>query len=48
MSTQTATLAAAPPYRDRKRHAWLLSVFVPIFVGSGALLAWASGDARAA
>jgi alkane 1-monooxygenase len=51
ISTTTATASAAtvpPPYRDRKRYAWLLSAFVPFFIGSGALLAYFSGDARLA
>ena len=48
MPTMTALAAPAAPYRDRKRYAWLLSVFVPFFVGSGALLVLATGDARAA
>jgi len=46
--SSTPLAAAAPPYRDRKRHAWLLSVFVPFFIGSGALLVLFTGDARAA
>ncbi len=30
-----------PPYRDRKRYAWLLSLVVPCTVGVGpALMAW--------
>ena len=44
----TALSAEQAPDRDRKRHAWLLSVFIPFFVGSGALLVLATGDARAA
>ena len=33
-----------PPYRDRKRYAWLLSLVVPCTVGAGpALMAW-TGD----
>jgi alkane 1-monooxygenase len=39
--------ATAPPYRDRKRHAWLLSLLVPCAVAIGPLLMLASGDARA-
>ena len=34
----THTLPQAEPYVDRKRYAWLLSVFVPFLVGSGPLL----------
>ena len=47
MSTPSADLAATT-YRDRKRYAWILSVLVPAFMGSGALLVLLSGDARAA
>lgn len=39
-------LAAALPFRDRKRHAWLLSLLVPSLVGAGPLLAWLGDDAR--
>jgi hypothetical protein len=39
---------AAPPYRDPKRPAWLLSALVPAFIGSGALLVLWTGDARMA
>ena len=41
----THTLHPAPSYRDRKRHAWLLSVFVPFMVGSGPLLIEWTGQA---
>jgi alkane 1-monooxygenase len=34
----------APPYRDRKRYAWLLSILAPSFVGSGPLLVHFSGQ----
>ena len=34
----TQLLPQAEPYVDRKRYAWLLSVFVPFLVGSGPLL----------
>ena len=45
-STPAAALdAPATPYRDRKRYAWLLSVFVPFFVGAGGLLVLATGEA---
>ncbi len=44
----TSAAAAAPPYRDRKRYAWLLSALVPAFIGSGALLVLWTGDARLA
>jgi len=47
MST-TSAAAAAPPYRDPKRPAWLLSALVPAFIGSGALLVLWTGDARMA
>jgi alkane 1-monooxygenase len=30
----------AAPYRDRKRHAWLLSLVVPLTVAAGPLLWW--------
>ena len=34
-------LPTTPPYRDRKRYAWLLSLVVPCTVGVGpALMAW--------
>lgn len=39
----TAALPAAP-YRDRKRHAWLLSILTPTFVGSGPLLVYLTGQ----
>ncbi|MBA3059335.1 MAG: alkane 1-monooxygenase [Gammaproteobacteria bacterium] len=38
---------AAPPYRDRKRYAWLLSLLVPATVVIGPALMLASGDVRA-
>ncbi len=43
----SATNALSPqtPYRDRKRHAWLVSVVVPIFLGSGAFLVLYTGQA---
>lgn len=45
--TPSATAAtAAPPYRDRKRYAWLLSLGVPAFIGSGTLLMAVTGDVR--
>ena len=41
-------LLSAEPYVDRKRYAWLLSVLVPFFVGSGPLLIeWAADTAWA-
>ncbi len=41
-------LPASPPaYRDRKRHAWLLSLLVPCTVAIGPLLMLMSGDVRA-
>lgn len=40
------TLAAKSLYRDRKRHAWLLSLLVPCLVGAGPLLASVGGDWR--
>jgi alkane 1-monooxygenase len=43
-----STAAAAPPYRDPKRPAWLMSALVPAFMGSGALLVLWTGDARMA
>ena len=39
--------APAPPYRDRKRHAWLLSLLVPCTVALGPALMLISGDVRA-
>lgn len=47
MNPSTAA-AALPPYRDHKRYAWLLSAFVPVFAGSGALLVYLTGDTRVA
>ncbi len=39
--------APTPPYRDRKRYAWLLSVLVPCTVAIGPALMLASNDPRA-
>jgi alkane 1-monooxygenase len=36
-----------PPYRDRKRHAWLLSLAVPALVAAGPLLMFWLHDVRA-
>ena len=48
MTSQTTPSApAAPAYRDRKRHAWLLSLLVPCAVAIGPVLMLAFGDARA-
>ncbi|MBE2263565.1 MAG: alkane 1-monooxygenase [Burkholderiaceae bacterium] len=47
MNTLTAAAQAAP-YRDRKRYAWILSILVPAFAGSGALLVMWTGDPRVA
>ena len=49
MTTATAPIPTppAPPYRDRKRYAWLLSVLVPCIVGMGPVLMMVSGDVRA-
>ena len=45
MSTLTGAAPPATPYRDTKRHAWLLSLLVPAAVGAGpALLLW-TGEA---
>lgn len=47
----TAPLSPSPStavYRDRKRYAWLLSVFVPTFVGAGPWLILATGSPYAA
>ncbi len=41
------TATTAPAYRDRKRHAWALSLAVPALVGAGPLLMLASGSALA-
>ena len=46
--TAQARSIDAHPYRDRKRYAWLLSVLVPAFIGSSALLVLLTGDTRAA
>ena len=46
-SSTTPPLPAAPAYRDRKRHAWLMSLLVPCAVAIGPLLMVLSGDARA-
>ena len=40
----TQTLTSVEPYVDRKRYAWLLSVLVPFFVGSGPLLIEWTGE----
>ena len=47
MNTLTAAAQAAP-YRDRKRYAWILSILVPAFAGSGAVLVMWTGDPRIA
>ena len=41
-----SSLAATTQYRDRKRHAWLLSLLVPCLIGAGPLLATSLGDPR--
>ena len=41
----TADGVASTPYRDRKRLAWLLSMLVPLLVGSGPVLYFAVGQA---
>jgi len=41
----TADAVASTPYRDHKRHAWLLSMLVPLLVGSGPVLYFAVGQA---
>ena len=46
--TTPASSIEAPRYRDRKRYSWLLSVLVPAFIGSSALLVLLTGDARTA
>ncbi|KAB0577036.1 alkane 1-monooxygenase [Ideonella dechloratans] len=39
MSTSTAPSSDRPPiYRDPKRHAWLLSLLVPLSIGAGPLM----------
>ena len=46
----TAILTATstePPYRERKRYAWLLSLLVPCSVGIGPAMMVATGDVRA-
>ena len=46
--TSSATAHPHPqPYRDRKRHAWLLSLLVPCTVAIGPLLMLILGDVRA-
>ena len=46
--TPAANPASAPnAYRDRKRHAWLMSLLVPCAVAIGPALMVATGDARA-
>lgn len=47
MNTLTAAAQSAP-YRDRKRYAWILSILVPAFAGSGAVLVMWTGDPRIA
>ena len=44
MSNSMSTPISAPPYRDRKRYAWLLSLLVPCTVGVGPVLMMATGD----
>ena len=44
MNDAPAAALPAAPYRDRKRHAWLLSILAPTFVGSGPLLVYLSGQ----
>ena len=44
MNDAPAAALPAPAYRDRKRHAWLLSVLVPTFIGSGPLLVHLTGQ----
>lgn len=48
METLPPSSAIGPivPYRDRKRHAWLLSLLVPSLVAAGPLLYYAVQDAR--
>lgn len=48
MTPSAAPALPAPAYRDRKRYAWILSLLVPGFIGSGAMLLLATGDARVA
>lgn len=42
----SAVLEAPPQYRDRKRHAWLLSVLLPLLATAGPIAYLTSGDAR--
>ena len=44
MNDAPSAALPATPYRDRKRHAWLLSILAPTFVGSGPLLVHLSGQ----
>ena len=44
MSNSMSTPISAPPYRDRKRYAWLLSLLVPCTVGVGPVLMMATGN----
>ena len=42
----SAVVEALPRYRDRKRHAWLLSVLLPLLATAGPIAYLTSGDAR--
>ena len=44
MSTFTGAAPPAAPYRDAKRHAWLLSLLVPMAVGAGPALWLLTGE----
>lgn len=44
----TSTTLPTVAYTDRKRYAWILSLLVPGFIGSGAVLMLVTGDARMA
>ncbi|WP_413912116.1 alkane 1-monooxygenase [Candidatus Skiveiella danica] len=45
--TLVQPVSPQPPYRDRKRHAWLLSLAVPALVAAGPLLMFWLHDVRA-
>lgn len=42
--TATAETASPTPYRDRKRHAWLVSILVPASIGIAPVISLATGS----
>jgi alkane 1-monooxygenase len=43
----SAVAATTSHFRDRKRYAWLVSLLIPVILGSGAFLLMVTGDMRA-